>query len=967
MSISETQEQNSESIAVSTESEMIDPDLSTEPGSGEASPASDHQEDQQSQDDSVGPSSVKAEQVDENDTGFNQTTQMPVQKRRRVTRACDECRRKKIKCDGKQPCTHCSVYSYECTYDKPSNRRRNPAPQYIEALENKLARAESLLRKFIPDVDLNDPNLDPAIQQEFQNRERQRLQAAKLRQDDVKKTEQKEARIMSMIETIGQLDLTEGGGWDFRGTSSGAVFLGRMKDHFRGMLGYDYQSTFLPRPNQIPGLLKLDSPQSTSVSTPSDSKHLSVYNLPPKERARQLSYCALHCATALLRIVHVPSFFERFERLYEKPAENYDMEDNRFLGLLYAAMAVGCMYNIAEEDIDNQMNYHEATEEGMKYYTSARILLQDITECRDLTTLQSLLFLILFLQATANLSACYAFLGIAVRIALRMGLHRHLPHANFTPLVSELRRRTFYFIRQLDIYCSAVLGFPILLHDEDIDQELPTEVDDVFITDDGILTPPSGTPGSFFQAFNAHSKLMKILMKVVKYIYPLKGIEDASTNSTSHPTYMIDYQRIKEIEGDLQEWHEQLPQRWRPGGEGPIEVIRVRTLLRFAYAHVQMMLYRPFLHYISPRLSAGKVVDERYYACAAAGISVSRNIIHIAMEIKNQVQVIGPYWSMLYTEFFAILTLVFYTLENPEKQGSAEIYADANAGREMIAKMAPRSLAADRITSSLGSLWENLPDSVKDGKTCALPTRKRPAPGPKTGPVPLSTHKATIPSSKVPGVGPRNSISRASFDRAQRSSSIGFTTDFPELHLLDVSSTGAQSDTSGTPSSGHPTNPYLRHNGTSQATTESPSNLYKLDAMMFPSGDPFAYPNQPLVDYRGAGPVSLPEAPQPSHMPTATGPPQTDSRNFYMPSMYGDIEGHLMGPIPPYLMQPTAGQNGLDLSSQMYHSPPSSSALHHHGHQHHPHHRVGREMDDMMTDVGFNRSWDIFSGNFKPL
>lgn len=35
-----------------------------------------------------------------------------LQKRRRVTRACDECRRKKIKCDGKQPCTHCTVYSY---------------------------------------------------------------------------------------------------------------------------------------------------------------------------------------------------------------------------------------------------------------------------------------------------------------------------------------------------------------------------------------------------------------------------------------------------------------------------------------------------------------------------------------------------------------------------------------------------------------------------------------------------------------------------------------------------------------------------------------------------------------------------------------------------------------------------------------------------------------------------------------
>jgi hypothetical protein len=37
---------------------------------------------------------------------------LPLQKRRRVTRACDECRRKKIKCDGKQPCIHCTVYSY---------------------------------------------------------------------------------------------------------------------------------------------------------------------------------------------------------------------------------------------------------------------------------------------------------------------------------------------------------------------------------------------------------------------------------------------------------------------------------------------------------------------------------------------------------------------------------------------------------------------------------------------------------------------------------------------------------------------------------------------------------------------------------------------------------------------------------------------------------------------------------------
>jgi len=56
-----------------------------------------------------------------------------LQKRRRVTRACDECRRKKIKCDGKQPCTHCTVYSYGA-YDVVELLIGNPADQVCRRL-----------------------------------------------------------------------------------------------------------------------------------------------------------------------------------------------------------------------------------------------------------------------------------------------------------------------------------------------------------------------------------------------------------------------------------------------------------------------------------------------------------------------------------------------------------------------------------------------------------------------------------------------------------------------------------------------------------------------------------------------------------------------------------------------------------------------------------------------------------------
>lgn len=84
--------------------------------SDEDAPAAPHQWDAQGdapfyQDLELGSPSGSATDTEDKDDS-NDGPSLPIQKRRRVTRACDECRRKKIKCDGKQPCTHCSVYSY---------------------------------------------------------------------------------------------------------------------------------------------------------------------------------------------------------------------------------------------------------------------------------------------------------------------------------------------------------------------------------------------------------------------------------------------------------------------------------------------------------------------------------------------------------------------------------------------------------------------------------------------------------------------------------------------------------------------------------------------------------------------------------------------------------------------------------------------------------------------------------------
>ncbi|KAI9259990.1 nuclear protein, partial [Helicostylum pulchrum] len=63
-------------------------------------------------------------------------------KRKRLTQACELCRRKKIRCDGGKPtCGNCTRLNSECTYSTNS-KKRGPRQGYIEILEQRLAKME---------------------------------------------------------------------------------------------------------------------------------------------------------------------------------------------------------------------------------------------------------------------------------------------------------------------------------------------------------------------------------------------------------------------------------------------------------------------------------------------------------------------------------------------------------------------------------------------------------------------------------------------------------------------------------------------------------------------------------------------------------------------------------------------------------------------------------------------------------
>jgi hypothetical protein len=61
----------------------------------------------------------------------------------------------------------------------------------------------------------------------------------------------------------------------------------------------------------------------------------------------------------------------------------------------------------------------------------------------------------------------------------------------------------------------------------------------------------------------------------------------------------------------------------------------------------------------------------------------------------------------MYTTFFAILSLVFYALENPDNDASRDVLRVATEGMQTLRKLTKQSMAADRCSATLEvSVWD---------------------------------------------------------------------------------------------------------------------------------------------------------------------------------------------------------------------------------------------------------------------
>lgn len=154
---------------------------------------------------------------------------------------------------------------------------------------------------------------------------------------------EKDSMLESMVQHTGSLDLDDQGNWDFHGHSSGMVFVQRLREQFGDLMGVpERQGTSLSKA-QHGGLPHIyESPKS--ADSPAEPGSNLKDELPSKKCARSLCDLALNDACALMRFLHLPTFWKIFDRVYDTPYEDWGSEEHRNLPLIYALLSIGYLF-----------------------------------------------------------------------------------------------------------------------------------------------------------------------------------------------------------------------------------------------------------------------------------------------------------------------------------------------------------------------------------------------------------------------------------------------------------------------------------------------------------------------------------------------------------------------------------------------------------------------------------------------
>ncbi|KAJ5316665.1 hypothetical protein N7508_001173 [Penicillium antarcticum] len=484
-------------------------------------------------------------------------------------------------------------------------------------------------------------------------------------------TKNKSLPIPSQHHAVSLRNSPEPGSTDFEGNyigpASGVSFINRV-----------WSRLHQDETTHYPDELQNESSRNTAVFMFGDKPYCNFpevdFALPSFEKAMELVGIYFDFSMVTYRFVHRGNVEDWTRQLYEIDISLSNLPVGNMVArtaVVLIIFAVSTLYAELRPD-----GMPDGRSESERWYAASKYMTSLESGPPRLETIQARLGQCLYLQSSSRANECWYSFGTTMQVVTALGLHRKWPaklsNKGCSYLELELRKRIFWSVYILDKYLSIMFGRPRLLHDEDIDQGLPDEMnDDDLLEEDP--TRRTGSTDSMMIASVLHYRLGRILGDISRQLY-----------SINTPTRDSPLETAIRLTSELEKWKETVPPLFnsvRPSSLIP-PLCRQSQVLQLAYSHAMIHVTRSFLLTDFTDLSRRpKVPHPMVSSHVQKCIQAAEDIMTMVDRLAQQGVLIQSFWFTHYVCFCAILVVYIYTIQQHRRSlGSAAGASISSAG-----------------------------------------------------------------------------------------------------------------------------------------------------------------------------------------------------------------------------------------------------------------------------------------------
>ncbi|EPE02607.1 c6 transcription factor [Ophiostoma piceae UAMH 11346] len=504
-------------------------------------------------------------------------------------RACHECKRQKIFCSKHLPkCERCQAKNLDCSYAGPKKIRVNE--DKLRYLKAKLERYEEIFKSLPQNViDSLPDGLSPLT----------------ARPGDKEDDDDDDNDLEIEVENDSELDDTE--------ESLPGQFK-QMSLYLKA--GRGSADNFFQIASRMSGLR--DDTADSSHDTVAEQMPMfydpsmlprkpatgrDIIELPPVDVARHYFF-SQHMYIGTIFAFSDPDTFEKqLDHAYEhSPPDLGDAQSCLTYAKVLMILALGRLYSVNRQTSEKTSErLEEDHPPGFVYFSNALALLPDVHEPGSILGVQTFAYVGYFLQNMNRRDAAFLYIGIALRMAIGLGMHQELPAtSSASDTEREHRRRVWWSIYSLDRILSLKSGHPISILDEDIGVRMPSQL-------------PGEAVESPVVVLCCYTELSRILGEINTLIYR------RSAASTHTGQSLV--QTVHSILQSLIQWEEALPKALRLDPDRG-KLSRESISMYLHYYQCINMTARPLLfHVVQRRISCIRKRPEAKEKDWQAGLS----------------------------------------------------------------------------------------------------------------------------------------------------------------------------------------------------------------------------------------------------------------------------------------------------------------------------------------------------------